>query len=59
MNSPGKGTPARHERIHDELIDTVDEELEMEIDNFAMPWEDHISNAAVLVRWGKHVGLAA
>jgi polyphosphate kinase 2 len=33
MNSPGKGTPARHERIHDELIDTVDEELEMEIDD--------------------------
>jgi polyphosphate kinase len=33
MDSPIKGAAARHERIHDEMVDTVDEEIEMEIDD--------------------------
>jgi hypothetical protein len=32
-------------------------DLEREIDSFASQWEDHIFNAAVPVRWGKHAGL--
>jgi polyphosphate kinase len=33
MDTHSKGAAARHERIHDEMIDTVDEEIEMEIDD--------------------------
>jgi len=33
MNTPVKGSAPRHERIHDEMVDTVDEEMEMEIDD--------------------------
>jgi hypothetical protein len=31
--------------------------LEGEIDNFALQTEDHLSNASVIIRWGKHVRL--
>jgi polyphosphate kinase len=33
MDTHSKGAAARHERIHDEMVDTVDEEIEMEIDD--------------------------
>jgi polyphosphate kinase len=33
MDTHSKGAAARHERIHDEMADTVDEEIEMEIDD--------------------------
>jgi polyphosphate kinase len=33
MTAEAKGTRSLHERLHDEMIETVDEELEMEIDD--------------------------
>jgi hypothetical protein len=32
-------------------------DLEREIDSFAPQWEDHLSSASVMIRWGKHAGL--